>query len=261
MRVAKLIETTRKNIRKKYQLLKDHDAKTLQMINKTYAPIIEPLQTLAENKKIKNMNPNLSIDKYEDEGEEEEEEVLEDVGEQEVLEDEGEAVAVREEEEESIEPDLMDFQESVEDRASKRKAPDSSLIQDESIVEHNPKRIAYSHVGGVGPIAIKIANDLAQNPLKYDDVFGPQFVGDARFLGSKKIVVKSDDSLLIGSRNFKGTEGLFNLIYYKKLERPFSNEDEFEREDNCLERGKIYSIDKKIYRSRFRRHRNRQPFG
>ena len=50
MEVAKLIDSAQKNIRKKYQLLKDHDAQTLQMVNKTYAPLIEPLQTIAKKK-------------------------------------------------------------------------------------------------------------------------------------------------------------------------------------------------------------------
>lgn len=54
MQVAKLIEESRSNIRKKVKALKEHDEKLDLLVQKTYAPIIEPLKSIA-NKQEKNL--------------------------------------------------------------------------------------------------------------------------------------------------------------------------------------------------------------
>ena len=190
MDVAKLVDQAQKNIRKKYKALKAYDAQLDYDVKKTYAPLIQPLETIA--KKEEGKRTGASDEKFN----------LIDLKDDEKKEDHL--------------LDLIDLEESP--RGAKRKQADTSFFGNQSLIDSDPKRPAHSpsNLSQLGPIAKQVFQDLSNDPKKYDNVFGPKVDGNTHKLGCKRLIIYKNDNLSIGSKTFKGSKGLYSLIYYKK---------------------------------------------
>ena len=189
METAKLIQQARSNIRKKYKALKHHDTQLNLMAKKTFAPIIEPLKSIAKKQEDKDLIDFKECEKKEDEN---------------VM-------------------DLVDISDAITSGTSngskKRKQVDTSFFANESLIDNEIKRPAHApaELSKLGPIAGKLFQDLKADPSKYDNVFGPKVSAQSQhILGSKRLIIFKNDNFSVGSKTYTGTKGLFSLIYNKK---------------------------------------------
>ena len=187
MDVAKLVDQAQKNICKKYKALKAYDAQLDYDVKKTYAPLIQPLETIS--KKEESKRTGVSYEKFN-------------------------LIDLKDDEKKA--DHLLDLDESP--RGAKRKQADTSFFGNQSLIDSDTKRQAHSpsNLSQFGPIAKQVFEDLSNDPKKYDKVFGPKVDGNTHKLGCKRLIIYKNDNLSIISKTFKGSKGLYTLIYYKK---------------------------------------------
>ena len=125
--------------------MKEYDAQLDSDVKKTYAPLIEPLETIAKKEEAK--RTGVSDEKFN----------LIDLKEDETKEDHL--------------LDLIDLEEST--RGAKRKQADTSFFANQSLIDSDPKRPAHapSNLSQLGPIAKQIFQDLSHDPKKYERTF------------------------------------------------------------------------------------------
>ncbi|KYN28495.1 hypothetical protein ALC57_02087 [Trachymyrmex cornetzi] len=231
-RTVKLIAKTRASIRKKHRALKTGIVEKEIVLKKQLKPIIEPLKQIAgntaregkpvETKFMKSKRKNKR--EYNDDEEDDDNDGDD---------DDNDAIPKQ------ITPQRLPWNERINKKRS-NVMPDSSIIhstpiesqqqkqvipfnsQDEEVFEtgDNPsletsvRQALNSQLGPLGQVYVNtllIGN--ARNEI--DLVYGVYFVENGTMLGNKKFDVNTDDTIIIDGERYKGTPGLYELIFKK----------------------------------------------
>lgn len=212
MEIEQLIARAQDNIRKKYKALKSYDAQVDFDFQKTFKPVIQPLESIAKKDALQRSGGHDQDFKLIDFLTGDDNDAKQEAAKhEEVVEEEG-----------AVGP--------WQDASKKRKPEDTSFFANESLVVNTPKKASTSDTspwaGDLGPIGREIYTTLKQTPSLYDDVFGPKFLNNKHYLGSKRLVAFKNDKLAIGEAVYNASRGLWHLIYMKNpKEDSYSHKD------------------------------------
>lgn len=108
----------------------------------------------------------------------------------------------------------------IEERGQKRSVLDASSLADTTIPIPKRKNIDMSHLG---PLSSMFYRDLLYE--RDNDVsYGPHVDGETLKLGQKNLTLGKNDEIQIADKIWKGTPGLFQLIF-KKNPKNYTHQD------------------------------------
>lgn len=213
------------SIRKKYESLKRGHADTEVMLQKTFKPIVDPLQMLVKEKKIKRkkrMEPKQEVKSEHD-----------DVFLEQDADDE------KFPEHRGVLPRPL----KLETLAESKPATDS-VLED---MMSTPAGIEYvqTMLNQYGPLASKYMTLYVADDKTIDKSYhGLKYVDNEWKFGNKTFNVDEEDNIYIDGKKHEGTRGLFELIFVKDPDKNIVSQSDY---DTYLEILKSASVLKRRY--------------
>lgn len=184
MELARLISTTRKNIKKKFNALQASRGHEAQDLERIFKPVTKPLENIAKIESMKT-EPDFKYEKFEENDEEEDEDEV-----------------FRNLRFSSISPIPLSSEAAVP--SSSTEAPEIQDFVKELKEDLTPLMQSYV--------------DVLFKSSDHDTTYGVRIENDNLYLGTSEFKFLPNDELQIGNKKWRATEGLLELII-KKIPR------------------------------------------
>jgi hypothetical protein len=249
-KLLKQIKSLSDSIRRKSRDLKLGISEREQMLESTFKPVTGPLKQLVKSigKPATHLDGDviLPISKYERDDETETSEYPQDSEESE--ESEKTEESEEEEREEGVKPE-----EDPEEVLREKESGDLSKSEDLTINPSNLSKLG-TDIKFKGPLGrqylLKMLHSSQAN-RKYH-TYGARIDENGLMIGDSKIDVDEDDNVLIGDTKYKGTKGLFELIFKNKPSKYTKKDLNLFKTilENTNAHRKGYSKDSPVHRNR-----------
>lgn len=183
------------SIRKKYQMLKRGSAETDVLLQKTFKPIVDPLQTLVKEKKRKRIKTETEVKKeikseYQDDNDEVFPETLK---------------------HDDVFPKTLNLETLVES------TPIAEKVLEETLSTPEGAEYIKHFLQQYGPLASKYMILYVTDDKTIDKTLhGLRYVDNEWQFGNKTFTVDKEDNIYIDDTKYEGTPGLFELIFLKE---------------------------------------------
>jgi hypothetical protein len=246
-KLIKEIKTLSDSIRKKHRALKLGISERDKFLERTFKPVIDPLKEVSN--KLGKLSEGEIILPYQGSDVKNEEESDVDTQEESDDSDHDRSKGLIEEEEDESEHDQS--KDMIEEEG------DESNMD---VIKEDGDKSDISNISRLG-VDIKFKGDLGRKyllkmlqsavPNKNYHVYGARLEGDGIMIGNSKLDVDEKDNIIINGKQYKGTIGLFELVFKTKPVN-YSNDDLLTFKNICLET----NAHKKGYDSNSNVHRN-----
>jgi len=239
-KLIKVIKSLSDSIRRKNRALRLGISERDKFLETTFKPVIDPLKEVSQKlEKATEGDKVLPISKSDIKTEEylftEGEEDLEDVS--------------GEEEDEEVPLEVHREKDIIEEEEEEEQS------ETENVPETNPTNISRlgSEIQFKGVLGRKYMLKMLQStiPNRKYHVYGARVEGDGLMIGNSKLDIDEQDNIIINGKKYKGTIGLFELVFKNNPER-YTMKDLVKFKNICLKTNahrKMYSTTKPIHRN------------
>lgn len=213
-KLIKEIKSLSDSIRKKNRALRLGISERDKFLETTFKPVIDPLKQVSRKlERVTEGDLILPVSQYDIKTEEE-------LG----------------EEEEDNNSELEEIEEEPEEFEDVQRKEDISE-EEEEIYDSGPSNISKLGVDirFKGNLGRKYVLKMLQStiPNRNYHVYGARLEGEGLMIGDSRLDVDKQDNIIIGGKKYKGTRGLFELIFKSKPEN-YSNRDLATFKNVCL---------------------------